>query len=389
MTDRRGKVAAVGVGHSKVYRRADVPLGALAVEASKLAIEDAGLTVSDIDGIIAPVYQPFEMGEPDRDGINIITPGFMVKALGLDINWGESIIAGSTGHSMIEAINAVAAGSCNYALVFRALYSPLGRRYGLVSPTTAEGPAQFRAPYGIFAPGMYALYAQRYMDKYGATREQMATFVSNNRDQALKWEHGYWYQNNGGRLTVEDYLTSRMISYPLCLHDCDIPVQGCGAFVLTTADRAKDLRHPPAYVLSTSAPVNRHHGISASLEDFMAAGTRLGRNLWRNAGVGPKDASVVNVYDGFSVFTPLWSEALGLCGEGEGYDFAASPTVPLNTSSGNLGAGRMHGVPQIMESILQVMGRSGPRQVKDADIAVSVVLQLDGGKGIIFAKSPN
>ena len=387
MSDNRGRAAVVGVGHSKVYRRADVPLGTLAAEASKQAIQDAGLDVSDIDGVITAVYQPFETGEGDREGINLVTPAFMVRALGLEVNWGESVIAGSTGHCMIEAINAVSAGACNYALVFRALYSPAGRRYGFINPATAEGSNQFRGPYGIFAPGMFALLTQRYMDKYGATREQLAAFASNNRDNALKWEHGYWAQHGGGPLTVEDYMTSRMISYPLCIHDCDLPVQGCGAFVVTSAERAKDLRHPPAYVLSTSAPVNSDSQ-SFSIEESLAAGARLGRGLWRNAGVGPKDIDVVNFYDGFSIFTPWWSEALGFCGEGEGFSFIAAPTLPLNTSSGNLGSGRMHGVPQIMDSVLQIMGRSGPRQVENAELAVAVVLQLTAGKGFVFSKSP-
>ena len=230
---------------------------------------------------------------------------------------------------------------------------------------------------------------QKYMDKYGATREQMAAFVSNNRQNALKWEHGYWYQHGGGPLTIEDYMTSRMISYPMCIFDCDIPVQGCGAFVVTTAERAKDLRQPPAYVLSTSAPVNARMGIAHSLEEFAAAGARLGSTLLSNAGIGPGDVDVANLYDGFSILTPLWAEALGFCGEGEGFSFITAPTLALNTSSGNLGAGRMHGVPQIMDSVLQVMGRSGPRQVENAHIALAVVLPLDAGKGLVFSKSPS
>ncbi|MEE9285815.1 MAG: thiolase family protein [Dehalococcoidia bacterium] len=389
MSDSRGRVAVAGVGHSRVYRRADVPLGILAVEACKQAIEDAGLKARDIDGIVTANYQPFEMGEPDRDGINLVTPGFVVQAMGLEVNWGESVSAGSTGQCLIEAINAVAAGTCAYALVFRALYSPAGRRYGSISPSTAEGPGAFRGPYGLFAPGMFALYMQRYMDKYGASREQMAAFAVNNRLNALKWEHGYWRQHGAGPLTMEDYMTSRMISSPLCIHDCDLPVQGCGAFVVTTAQRAKDLRHPPAYVLATSAPVNPHPGIVYSLEEFTEAGARLGRGLLTRAGIGPKDVDVANLYDGFSVLTPLWAEALGFCGEGEGFSFITSPSLPLNTSSGNLGAGRMHGVPQIMDSVLQVMGRSGPRQVENAHIALAVVLALDAGKGIVFSKTPN
>ncbi len=388
MSNSGGKAAVVGVGHSNVYRRADVPLGVLAIDACKQAIEDAGLSPSDIDGVVTATYMPFEVAEAERPGVNLLTPSFMIGALGLEANWTESVVAGSAQHCVIEASHAVASGASRYALAFRGLYNPVGRRYGVSSPTTAEGRNQFRGPYGIFAPGAFAHYAQRHMALYGGTREQMAEFASKNRDRALQWEYGYWANHGGGPLTVEDYMTSRMISYPLCIHDCDIPVQACAAFVLTNEERAKDLRNPPVYVRGTSAPVGAPKSTVMSLEEFMACGGLIGDNLWRQAGVGPGDVSIANLYDGFSMLTPMWAEALGFCGEGEGFSWMNETSLPVNTGSGNLGSGRTHGISQMLDSVLQLMGRRGQSQVEDAELAVATGYLLDSGRGIVFGKHP-
>ena len=388
MSNSGGKAAVVGVGHSNVYRRADVPLGVLAIDACKQAIEDAGLSPSDIDGVVTATYMPFEVAEAERPGVNLLTPSFMIGALGLEANWTESVVAGSAQHCVIEASHAVASGASRYALAFRGLYNPVGRRYGVSSPTTAEGRNQFRGPYGIFAPGAFAHYAQRHMALYGGTREQMAEFASKNRDRALQWEYGYWANHGGGPLTVEDYMTSRMISYPLCIHDCDIPVQACAAFVLTNEERAKDLRNPPVYVRGTSAPVGAPKSTVMSLEEFMACGGLIGDNLWRQAGVGPGDVSIANLYDGFSMLTPMWAEALGFCGEGEGFSWMNETSLPVNTGSGNLGSGRTHGISQMLDSVLQLMGRRGQSQVDGAELAVATGYLLDSGRGIVFGKHP-
>ena len=388
MSNSGGKAAVVGVGHSNVYRRADVPLGVLAIDACKQAIEDAGLSPSDIDGVVTATYMPFEVAEAERPGVNLLTPSFMIGALGLEANWTESVVAGSAQHCVIEASHAVASGASRYALAFRGLYNPVGRRYGVSSPTTAEGRNQFRGPYGIFAPGAFAHYAQRHMALYGGTREQMAEFASKNRDRALQWEYGYWANHGGGPLTVEDYMTSRMISYPLCIHDCDIPVQACAAFVLTNEERAKDLRNPPVYVRGTSAPVGAPKSTVMSLEEFMACGGLIGDNLWRQAGVGPGDVSIANLYDGFSMLTPMWAEALGFCGEGEGFSWMNETSLPVNTGSGNLGSGRTHGISQMLDSVLQLMGRRGQSQVEGAELAVATGYLLDSGRGIVFGKHP-
>jgi acetyl-CoA acetyltransferase len=389
----RAYAAVVGVGHSRLFRRDDVALGVLALEAVNRALEDAGVEAGAIDGLSTSPFQAFA-GAGDLDGLNIVTPELVQRALRLDLTWSERNLQ-PLGASLINAIDAVGAGHCRYALCFRALHSPSGRRYGhnaqqgdaMEDPARYSSPTQFTEPYGLFAPAKFALFANAHVARYGSTREQLAHFVIRNRKQALKWEHGYWYQHSPEPLELKDYMAARMVSSPLCLYDCDLPVQAAAAFVVTSVERARDLRNPPAYVLGTSNPYSLRRLAPQSLDEYLDDGRRLGRHLWRGAGVTAVDVDVVNLYDGFSVHTPLWSEALGFCGEGEGFAFAASPTLPLNTSSGNLGAGRTHGIAQIMDSVLQVQGRSGERQVPGAEIAVAVTNPCDNGAGFVFART--
>jgi acetyl-CoA acetyltransferase len=385
----------VGVGHSRLLRRGDVPLGVLALEAITRALDDAGLAPSDIDGCSTSPYQPFE-GGGGVDGVNLVTPEFVMRALKMDFAWCERQLQ-PLGASLINAINAVGSGHCRFAVSFRAMHNPSGRRYGHMTAAEAlpvpephrQGPAtQFAAPYGLFPPGKFALLATTHMAKYGSTREQLGRFVVRNRDQALKWEHGYWHQYQPQGLTLDQYLEVRMISAPLCLYDCDIPVQMAGAFIVTTADRASNLRQRPAFVLGAANPISLHELLPEPLDDHLAKGRQLARQLWKASGVGPSDIDVANLYDGFSVHTPIWAEALGLCEAGDGFAFAAAPTLPLNTSSGNLGAGRTHGICHILESVLQVQGRAGERQVTGAQVALAVTNTCDAGAGIVLASSP-
>lgn len=385
-----GKVAVVGVGHSRVYRRAEVPLGKLAVEAALAAITDAGLKPSDIDGVVTSPAFP-AAGGGAIDGIHLVGTDFIVKALRLEPNFLDqgAVMVTQAFHM---AVNAVAAGACNYALVFRAMHNPDGR-YGRTDPSVARGIDQFEMPYGGNAVATAGMMFRRYMDKYGGRREQLGQFIVNNRAQALKYEHGYWYQNKPEPLTLDDYMTSRPITEPICIHDCDIPVQGAGAFVVTTAERARDLPHRPAHIIGTAVSPRffeaRNSAFAPTLEDNLDIGRVIGRNLLENAGITVGDIDVVNLYDGFAPVVPFWADSLGLCPEGQGLAWVANPDIPLNTSSGNLGGGRMHGVAHLLDGALQVMGRSGQRQVKDAKISVVCVAPADIGGGVVFSSEPN
>jgi len=395
MAIRQTRAAVVGVGHSKVYRHDDVSLGVLSIDACLKAIEDAGLVPGDIDGVVVDPLQPVDPFDGSGvDGRQKVGPEYIIQALNLDVSWYEAC-AGSMSGTMIEAANAVASGICNYVLAFRALHNPRGR-YGRTNPASSGGVwgGQYTGPYGLYAPAIYAHLWTRYMFEYGTSREQMAPFIVNNRKNALLWEHGYWYQHRPVPLTEEDYLAGRMISSPISLFDCDIPIQACGAFVLTSPERAKDLPHEPAYIRGWAMPGIVGGPVTARSFDLIKArGARFSQQLFENSGIKPSDVDIANVYDGFSIFVPLWLEALGFCKDGEAFDFMTSERIaldgdfPVNTSSGNLGAGRTHGVPHFMDSVLQIMGRSGPRQVKKrVDIALTTAGGAPGNcAGMVFS----
>jgi acetyl-CoA acetyltransferase len=373
-------------------RHDDVPLGVLAAEACRAAIADAGLDTSQIDGVACVPDQPFAVDGPTYDGADFVTCQSVIRTLKLDVRWGENF-GGMVGRSVAAALSAVESGVCKYALVFRAMHSPSGS-YGHTSTAAAAGPAQFELPYGVFYPSVFAQLWHRYRDKYRVgSREQMAALVIQERSNGLLWEHSYWSQCHAQEITIADYLDARQVSTPLSILDCDIPIQACGAFVITSAERAAHLRHRPAYVRGISAATfgRPDDVVSFTLEHEMACGQKIAADLWCHSGVRPADVSVANLYDGFSILAILWLEALGFCEAGEAFDFiqdgriAPDGALPLNTAGGSLGAGRTHGVAHLMDSVLQVMGRSGPRQVRHVELALATIGPLSRSTAILLA----
>lgn len=385
-----------GVGHSRVLRRAEVPLGLLALDACRAAIADAGLRAADIDGVTCAPRQPVAGETAGYDGADYVSADFLAGALGLRTSWTENT-GGFLINSLVAAVCAVGAGLCSHVLVCRSLRGPAGG-YGHSDAADAAGEAQFTAPYGIFVPGTWAQQWQRYRELYHAgSREQMAPLVVQARRNGLLWEHGYWTQHKPEPLTREQYLAGRLVSTPLNIYDCDIPVHGAGAFIVSRPDRAGSLARPPAYVRGI-APSRVAEGRTKGpwpLEQEQESGRDVAARLWRDSGLAPADVSLANLYDGFSFIAVQWLETLGFCGAGEGFDFIAGGRIaldgalPLNTSGGNLGAGRMHGVPHLMDAVLQVTGRSGPRQVAGASLAVVSIGQQTGGGAVLLGATPD
>jgi acetyl-CoA acetyltransferase len=189
---------------------------------------------------------------------------------------------------------------------------------------------------------------------------------------------------------------STMVSEPLSMLDCDMAVDGCGAVVVTTAERARDLPVTPAYVTGcASLGVGYHNAPVLTLENFTNSARILADAVWRNSGMGPSDIDQLNLYDGFSYFPLLWLEAFGFCGEGEAADFiqdgrvALGGTHPLNTSGGALGMGRLHGTPQLIEGVRQIQGRCGPRQLEHCEATlVQAGSALHGSGALVLSKNP-
>lgn len=378
---RRG-VAVVGVGFSEIARRSARSVGDLTVDAARRAAEDAGVPVADIDGLSTYPDIP-SYGSPSVDGRDVVTVHYLARRLGLvdTLSWNAQSDAAVPG-SFIEAANAVAAGACRYALVFRAMRNPVGAYNAFTGDQAARG-AQFALPFGVFRG--YQHYGQayrRYMHEYGATREHMASLILGNRANARLTEHAYFA--TAPELTLEDYLGARMLADPVCLLDCDIPVDGAVAILLTGADRAADARHSPAYLAGYGQSAGRGASdgalaVGLSLRQIGQEGRRVCDAMRAATGLKPSDVDVAQIYDGYSFFVYWWLEALGVCEPGEAHEFiqhgriARGGDFPVNTAGGVLGEGRLHGISHIAEAALQAAGRAGPRQVAGAEVSAALV----------------
>jgi acetyl-CoA acetyltransferase len=377
MWDARGKIAIVGVGASELTRRPARGLGAMAIEACRKAVADAGLPLSAIDGLTTYPRAPFA-GSGVVDGEHRVTPFFILNHLPLadDVRWYAQQEDGEISSAVVEACNALLARACNYVLVWRAMYVPKGTYGKIEAPAgRAAGDAAFLFPYGFGSIlDEFGMAFRRYLDCYGAKREDMATLAVSQRKFANQNEKAIFRDRP---LTVEDYLDARMIADPLCLYDCDVPVQGCFAMVMTTADRAKYLPNPPAYIAGycMNTLPKLASTVWTALPMLEHADSSMRRHMWKESGYRPADIDVAEVYDGMSFSVWLGLETAGFCGEGEAFQFIQGGRIeqggelPLNTHGGSLSEGRMHGMGHFVEAALQISGRAGTRQVKDARTA--------------------
>ncbi len=298
MWENRCKIAVSGVGYSKVSRSVDIPLAAHALTAVKQAVADSGLSMEDIDGLATYPELP-ATGHAEVDGISVVSVNCMMAMLKLpNLTWHIQVGTTNIGGAMQQAVNALLAGVCKYAVVWRAMHNPRGT-YQNLPGTYATGAAQFTAPYGFGGPGQgMAVAYTRWLERNGQNREKMATLAVTQRKHTQHNPHAYFY---GAPLTREDYLNSRWVAYPFCLYDCDIPVQGAVAIVLTTADRARDLKPQPAYLAGYGQRLHFEvAGRIGSLSDYMLGGSSSAKLTWERSGFSPKDVDVAQIYDGFS-----------------------------------------------------------------------------------------
>ena len=388
----------VGVGYTPCRRYSGRTLSHLALEAALGAVADAGLSPQEIDGLSVYPEAPFAAGQsfPGIDAVDVV---HMMQIFPLEnVRWYSQSSGPLAVTSVIEAANALAAGLARYVLIWRALRHPAGRRYNRASTPSATGRAQFGLPYGhrIGSPGSalewQALHYARYMEKFKATREQLATLIVNSNRNAQMNENAAWH---GRTINRDDYLNARMISEPLSLYDCDMPVDGAACVVMTTEDRAKDTPHPGGYVTGYAlSPVHAlHAGTDATLEELYDMEFLHARNLYESAGVTARDVDLVHVYDGFSPMVWNWLEAFGFCGIGEAAHWTQGGRIeltgekPLNTSGGSLGEGRLHGMTHIAETARQMMGTAGRRQVKNAEVALCQVGPFHYGASFICTRT--
>ena len=366
-----------GIGQSDVGRRLFRDPLDLTLDACLEAIEDAGLSRDDIDGIAT---YPGAMDTPMGFSGAGVTE--VQDALRLDLNWfaGGIEAPGQLG-SVINACMAVSFGLANHVLCFRTVYEGSAQGGGgrsSVMPGMSGGGGggglprvgsfmQWTLPYGApSAANWIAMMAQRHFHEFGTTREQLAWIAINARTNAALNPKAIYTDP----MTLDDYMDVRMISSPLCLYDCDVPSDGATAMIVSRADSAADLRKPPIQVEATGTAI---HGRPSwdQWEDLTTMALRdAAAQLWTRTELTPADVDVAELYDGFSFITMCWLEALGFCAHGEGGPFVDGGTriardgeIPLNTHGGQLSAGRLHGYGFLHEACVQLWGEGGDRQV--------------------------
>lgn len=379
MLDFRDRVAIAGIGHSTLSRRPAESLATLTVEACDAALGDAGLGRSDVDGLATSPTMPRYGGRKGTiDGVDIMSPRYLAERLGIQerLKW-----VGATQQmvtfSFVDAVAAIASGLAETVVVYRALHVPEGR-YVSFDTSHAVGPDQFTAPYGFSSPPAWAATVlRRYFELYGYSREDLAPFIAANRGNATRNPVAYWRDK---LMDPADYLASRMIADPVSILDCDMPVDGAAAIVVTGTEHARHLARPPALVTGWATTAHTGPtGVYMNLEDLIAGGEQIARRLWGSAGIGASEVDTAQLYDGFSVFVPLWLESLGLVGRGEGLALLRDGhanldgSLPVNTGGGALGEGRLHGMTHLVEGAIQVTDRGGPRQVPGASRSVVTV----------------
>ena len=367
------RVIISGTAQSDIGRRLYRTGIDLTVEAALRAVTDAGLTTADIDGV--STYPGFGGSFGGAMGAELH------EALRLSLNWRSAGVetAGPLG-AVHNAVLAVAAGLARHVLVFRTVVEGSG---GPLRPgggsggsgggmAGSAGPFQFMIPYGAASAACWvACYARRHMHDYGTTRTQLGAIAVNGRANAAANPKAIYTDP----MTIDDYLAVRMVSDPLCLYDCDVPCDGSTAVVVSHRDHAPDA---PAGAVGINAMGTAIRGRPSwdQFDDLTSMMMRhTAASMWERTELTVADVDTAQLYDGFSWLTLAWIEAMGFCGKGESGAFIEGGTnigpdgpVPLNTSGGQLSAGRLHGFGHLHEAVMQLRGTANI-QVPGCEVA--------------------
>lgn len=339
----------------------------LLARSARMAVEDAGLTVRDIDGLCTASASAVMWSMP------------VIEHLGLNPRYIDGTMIGGSSFiaHLLPAMQAIASGQCNAVLVCYGSAqrtSTFGRKE-VVSLRPFLDPQPYEHPYQpMLPPSAYALAASRHMHEFGTTRENLADVAVAARAWARRNPEAFMREP----LTRSDVLASRMVSDPLSVRDCCLVTDGGGAYVLVSAERAKALKRKPVYVLGNATAVwNRQ--ISSMHDLTVTSAKQSGADAFAMAGMTPKDIDVVQLYDAFTINTILFLEDLGFCPKGEGGRFVADGaiapggTLPVNTNGGGLSCVHpgMYGIFAVIEAVRQLRGEGGDRQVPGATTAVA------------------
>jgi len=366
--------AIVGIGSTEFSKASGRSELRLALEACTLALADAGLDPSDVDGLVT-----MTMDDNDEPAV--------AHYLGLDALTFFARTSGGGGGgpgTLALASMAIATGSARTVICYRAMNERSQGRFGQPSRYAGDGAAtaaavtlSWAAPFGMVTPAaFFAPSFRRYMHQYGATSEDFGRQAVVQRAYANKNPHAFFHDRP---LTLDDHQSSRMIADPLRLFDCCQESDGGIALVLTAPDRAKDLRRPPVDVLAAAMGVGpRQYGVAPLYRDDLAvaAETRvMADQLWARSGLGPRDMDVALLYDHFGPAVLMQLEALGFCRPGEAPGLIRDGgteidgVIPTNTNGGQLSEAYLHGFNGLTEAVRQLRG-TAVNQVPGAAHAV-------------------
>lgn len=352
-----------GVGQSQIGVKLTRHPLLLTLDAVKEALAEAGLTIGQIDGV--STYPGRMQGYL---GFSPVGADELIDALGIRATWyaGGGEITSQLG-AVVAAAAAVRAGLARHVICFRTVYEAAAMarpdEFPPLRRDKVDGSSQWTAPFNaLSAANWTAQYAMRHMKRYGLTREQLAQVAITDRAHAALNPRALTREP----LTLDEYLSARMISTPLCLYDCDRFTDASTVLIVSAGSAVDEVSCTPIRIAAMAGTVARHSWDQA---EWMAS-YQTGPDLWKRTDYKPSDVDTVQFYDGFSFYVITWLEALGFCDLGEGGRFieggkriALDGELPLNTFGGQIGAGRLHGFGFAHESVTQLRGNAGARQI--------------------------
>ncbi len=379
-------IVIAGVGETEQGIIKDKGSFQLLAEVSRITLDDAGITLADVDGLITAfsfVEQTLMHSTTFADYLGM-EPGY----------FGSVAVGGATAPLMaVQAAMAIDAGLAEVVLCVRGDNTRSGiSSSGMIAMAREMSHGAYEAPYGLTTIGGYGLLAQRYMHEHNVPQEALAAVVATQSEHAaLKWNAML-----RDPVTVEDVMADRWIATPFHAMDCSLVSDGAAAFLVTTAERAKDMKKQPVYITGIGEGYSHQYISSAKSVDSVRQGLgRAGRRAMEVAGITPADLDVAEIYDSFS-FTPLIAlEGFGVCGPGEAGDFVMEGhaklggKLPMNTHGGLIRQAHLGAMHHIVEAVLQLRGEAddtarggGNHQVPGAKTAIS-----NGSGGILAATS--
>lgn len=361
----KDKYAFAGIGLTKQGKVPDMDTDDLATQAILLALEDAGMKKEDVDGYI---YQQGIGGGPHG------TRPLIRTGISANFCWEMSSGGCYCLNMVMAAVGALEAGLCKAVILLHATSASSQRvLVGAAGPQARNT----EGAYGIYGPVAHgAFIARRFMHRYGLTREQMGSLAVTLREYASKRPEAVMYDRP---MTLDDYMSQRMIVEPLCKYDCCLVNDGAVALILTSADRARSLKKPPVYIMGYGADhsMSEFSGSPYAYMHWDGFVTKKAKDTaFGMAGITLKDVDVAELYDAFTPFLLSQLESYGICGKGEAGAFVQEGNLrldgafPSNTSGTELSWSYLQGFSHLTEGIRQLRGEGGACQVKDAEICM-------------------